>query len=189
MAEAGEGFGCCVDGGGDGGVSRVVEQADAEALGRFIAQGDGRGEGVARVVAGEDVKKDFHVADGAGHGAGHAEEAAGVGNFREVAGGGDAAGGGLQAGDAAAVGGNTDGPAAVAADAAGRATGSNGRSFTAAGATGGAFKVPGVGRPASDGVIGFVVGEEFGAVGFAKDDGAGGAEALDGGGVVGGFVA
>lgn len=38
-------------------------------------------------------------------------------------------------------------------------------------------------------VVGFVVGEEFRAVGFAEDDGAGGAKFSDGGGIVRGFVA
>src|ERR1017187_6098215 len=109
-------------------------------------------------------------------------------HHRKMAVGRDAAGGGLQSGNAAEMRRNADGTAAIAADSARRAEGSNGRRLTAARSSGGALQVPRIVGSAGDEIVRFVVGEEFGRVGLTQDDGARGAQAGDGGGVLGGFV-
>src|ERR1022692_2810213 len=109
-------------------------------------------------------------------------------HHRKMAVGRDAAGRGLQSGDAAEMRWNADGTAAIAADSSGRAERSNGGRLAAAGSSGRALQVPRIVGAAGDEIVRFIVGEEFGRVRLTQDDGARGAQAGDGGGVLGGFV-
>lgn len=190
-----EGAGGEMDGGGGflGGLAerRGVEKADAQAA-QFVwrngAKRDGGGAGVAGIGAGESFEKQAEIADAAGHGANHANPGKRTGAGRKMAGGGDASGSGLESADTAEMGGDADGAAAVAADAAGAAAGGDGRGFAAAGAAGAAGEVPGIAGAAVQRIAGLIVHQEFGGVGAAENNGAGGFQAGDEDGVLLGDV-
>jgi len=100
----------------------------------------------------------------------------------------DAAGSGLQAADSAEMRGQANGAAAVATNAAGRAAGGNGCSFAPAGTACGTGQIPGIAGFSAEEIIGFVGHQEFGRIGVAEEDGAGGFEAGDQRGVLLGNV-
>ena len=63
--------------------------------------------------------------------------------------------------------GNTNGSAPIGAQPAGRKEGSNGRRFAAARTARGPLQIPGIVGASNDVVVGFVIGKELRAVGFA----------------------
>ena len=135
------------------------------------------------------AKSSFRSVHGARQGAGRVEHPYGVAKRREMARTGDAAGGGLEAGDAAEMRGHADGAAAIAADAAGRAERGDGRRFAAAGAARRALRVPGVVGTSGDVVVRLVAAEKLGGVGLAQHDSAFGLKPRHHGGVARGAVA
>ncbi len=86
---------------------------------------------------------------------------------------------GLQSGDACEVRGNANGSAAIGAKAAGRKERRDGRRFAAARTTRSPLQIPGiVGAPHYE-IVGFVIREELGAVGFTDRNGPGPFESRD----------
>src|SRR5438270_11448480 len=96
-----------------------------------------------------------------------------------MAGGGNAAGRGLQSTEAAKMRRHANGAAAVAADAAHRAACGNSCSFAAAGAACGICAVPRVARFSIEEIVRFVGHQKFRRVGVAEENGARGFEARD----------
>src|SRR5262249_46670592 len=98
------------------------------------------------------------------------------------------AGGGFRPQNAEEGRGAGKGPPPVPADPPKRAAGWEGRGFAATGAAARVGKIPGIACCPGEAIVGFVGHEEFGSVGGAEEDGAGGAESIDDGrGVSGGF--
>src|SRR5690349_12331146 len=130
----------------------------------------------------ENVKSDGGVLDGAGEGADLIER---TGESNEAIAR-DAAIGGLDADDAAESGGLTDRAAGIGAEREGALERSDGGRRAAAAAAGDAFEIPGIISFLEGGVFAGGAHRELVHVEFAEKDGAGGAQARDDGGVVGG---
>lgn len=193
VAERFQQRGGAANGGSDFGIDRDVvklfPEPDGGIGGGEVAQRDGSGKRIGGIEGGECAEEQPKVGGVARHRAGDGVEAERIAEGREVAGGGDAAGSGLEAGDAAKMRGHANGAAAIAADAAGRAEGGDGGGFTAGGTAGSARRVGGMAGAAGDEVVGFVAGEQLGCVGLAEEDGAMATELRDGGGIGGGAMA
>src|SRR5690349_572496 len=93
--------------------------------------------------------------------------------------GGNASAGRLESADAAVVRRDADRAAAVAADASRDAARGDGCGFTAARPARSAREIPGIICAPVKNVVGLIGHEEFGRVGIADEDGAGGAQASD----------
>ena len=152
-------------------------------LARDGTMGDGSAVGVVRILTRKRCEEQSQVGDSACQGADGAEKSEGPEAAREMAGGGDASGGGLERADAGVMGGLADGTAAVTAESGRRKACGDGGCFAATRTTGGVFKVPGIARATAEPIFGLVGHEELGAVGGAEDDGAGREETIDDNGV------
>ena len=97
---------------------KTPEQEAAEIRGGNVTDGHGCGERIAGIRARHYCEESTQFSDGARQWSDDAYPCEGAGAGRIVAGGGNAAGGGLESADAAEVRGSADGAAAVAADSA-----------------------------------------------------------------------
>src|ERR1019366_6745857 len=104
----------------------------------------------------------------------------------EVTGARQAAGGGLDGGDATEGGGQADATGGFAAQAEGRAAAGDERGLAATGAAGGAGGVVGIAGGTEQEVVALECKEQIGEIGAGDGDGAGVAEAGDQGGIAGG---
>lgn len=186
------------DGGVDGVTDLGIETADHEFLGHAEAEsaevgtrgeftwvvgyGFGKAGGIARVVSGDDLGESGGVADGFGEGS-DLVEGRGEGDETVAR---DAAVGGFDADATAEGGGLPDGAAGVGAEGGDAFVGGDGGGAAAGGATGDAGGIPGVAGGEEGGVFGGTAHGELVHVKSAEENGAGLAEALDDGGVVGG---
>ena len=169
-------------------VEKFLRESDAEAfergveIGEIIGGGFGPACGIAGVVAGDHLEEEGGVFDGEGHGADLIEG----GSEGDEAIAGDKAVGGFEADDPAEGGGLADRAAGIGTQATETESGGTGGRRAAGGTAGDALGVPGILGGAEGGIFGRGAHGEFVEVGFAEDDGAGGFEFFDDGGVVGG---
>jgi len=206
-AEAGEAekfyvealFGEKLSGAGDGGArfgcdltqSIAFQNAHAKTTQFFFcigAYGDRGGERVARIRTSHDVKKLTDVGDGSCHRANDANPAKRARTFGIVAGGGNAAGSGLEPANAAEMRGHANRTAAIAADSTDGAARSDRGRFAAARTARGESEIPGIAGFSIKEIVRLVGHQEFGSVGVAEENGACGFEARDERGVLRGNV-
>jgi len=169
-------------------VEEFLGESDAEALqrgveiGEIIGGGFGPAGGIAGIVAGDDLKEEGGVFDGEGHGA-DLIEGGGEGDEAVT---GDEAIRWLEADDAAEGSGLADRAAGIGTQTAEAEASGTGGCRAAGGTARDTFGVPWIFGGAEGGVFGGGAHGEFIEVGFSEDDGAGGFEFIDDGGVVGG---
>jgi hypothetical protein len=169
-----------------GNIVELLPNADTHLSQARLTKWHGNAERILGIVAGESGEEQTKILRVARHWADGGKQARRVAKHGRVAAAREAAGSGLESGDATEVGWNADGATAVAGDTTGRAVSRDGRRLAAAGPTGCPRVIPGIIGAAGDRVIGVVTGEHLGRVGAPEDDGALTAEPRDHAGILGG---